>query len=56
MTDSAYDSFLDDELERYYHEEEDFVDDEDYDIDAYLERQANIEDWYEDHPEGPLYD
>ena len=26
------------------------------DLDIYLENKENEEDWYYDHPEGPLYD
>jgi hypothetical protein len=45
---SDYDSFLDDELEKYYEElEEDILDDEDSKIDVYLEQQENLYDGYE---------
>lgn len=43
MSDSAHDSFLDAELERYYEDEEEDILEDDWMIDKFIEDQINRE-------------
>ena len=48
MSSSAYDIFLDEELEKYYEDaEEDVVDDDDWLIDQFIEHEIEMENYYD---------
>ena len=48
MSDAEYDSFLDSELEKYYEElEEDILDDEDWKIDVFIEKELDKDNYYD---------